>query len=412
MAKAFELNQLSTNDCISRGFSLFSKNFTRMMSWVGLSWLLPMLVIMSFGYTVFDPYAMADRGIRYNPDLWSTSDYALFHWLLYFSGIFILFAITYSGLVFMSARFYLGDNPPLTEIIKFVFKRFGAIFSVGVGNLLFGLAMIGLPFSVSVLLFLTDEPGSGFAVGLFISAPIAIVLIWFVYARYGLSMVTVICDDDGSTEAFPRSSYLTKKYRGRVVALIAMALLIVGGPFNTGLMSLGGLLIKNMLEGVDKHLLGDALRLCWFALCVPLMITPFVVMFFDMICRKENYDLAVMAQEFGISQTQMDEFRFDSTKGYMPKGYRRNAVGARKMMPPPAPVQPVPHQLGQPQMNQQGWGVPNQMQPQQPMQQGWPQQGQMPQMQPPVQQGWPQQSQQPMQPQAPRMPSPRGRRMR
>ncbi|MEE9311641.1 MAG: hypothetical protein V3V10_04435, partial [Planctomycetota bacterium] len=374
---------------------------------------LPMLVIMSFGYTVFDPYAMADRGIRYAPDLWSTSDYALFHWLLYFSGIFILFAVTYSGLVFMSARFYLGADPPLAEIIKFVFRRFGAVFSVGVGNLLFGLAMIGVPFSISVLLFLTDELGSGFAVGLFISTPIAIVLIWFVYARYGLSMVTAVCDDDGATEAFPRSSYLTTKYRGRVVALIAMALLVVGGPFNTGLMSLGGLLIKNMLEGVDKHLLGDALRLCWFALCIPLMITPFVVMFYDMICRKENYDLAVMAQEFGISQAQMDEFRFDSTKGYLPKGYRRNAVGARKMTPPPAPVQPVPHQLGQPQMNQQAWGMQGQMPQmpnQQPMQQGWGPQPQMP-SQPPMQQGWPQQGQMPMQPQAPRMPSPRGRRV-
>ncbi|MHC4840062.1 MAG: hypothetical protein ACYTDT_03745 [Planctomycetota bacterium] len=351
MAKAFELNQLSTGEYISRGFAVFSRNMTRMMTWVGFSWLMPMLVLMSFGFLTFDPYAMSVHDARYDPSIWATTNYAMYHWLLYISGVLLFFGITYGGLVFMTSRFYLGDDPPLQEVIKAVFKRLANIFLAGQLTLLLFVALAAIAYSFAVLLYLADNEPAGILVGMFISSPLLIVLVIFIGARYGLASVSVICDEESASDSFGRSSVLTKDHRGRVVVLLLMSVLVVGGPFNTGLFSLGGLLVKNMLENVEKHLLGDALRLCWFAVCIPIMVAPFVVMYFDMICRKESYDLAVMARSFGISQEQMDAFRFDSTRGYMPEGYRRNTVGARKMMPPPAPVAPPP----------QGWGPQQQM---------------------------------------------------
>ncbi|MDC1142729.1 hypothetical protein OAU50_06530 [Planctomycetota bacterium] len=366
MAKAYELNVLSTGDCVSRGFSLFSKNITRMMTWVGFSWLTPMLVLMSLGFAMFDPYAMNARDINYDPSIWATTDYAMFHWMLYISGVILFFGVTYGGLVYMASRYYVGDDPQLIEIIRAVFRRAGHVVMTGQLYLLFAVAVIGGAYSIAVLLYMSGEESGGVLVGMFLSTPGSILLLWLVMGRYALSPVSVVCDETSAFDSFSRSPDLTKGYRGRAFALILMSLFIVGGPFNSGLMSLGGLLIKGMLEGADKHLLGDALRLCWFAVCIPIMVTPFVVMYFDMICRKEGYDLAVMAGNFGISQEQMNAFQMDTGLGYVPVGYRRNRPGARKMIPPAIPQQ---------QAQQQGWPQQQGQQQARPMRSSRPQPG-------------------------------------
>lgn len=399
MRKAFDLRPLDFNDVLGRGFSLFMANFVGCLRWFLVMWLLPMLAVAVLFYFALEPYDWVGSLDRESPSLFEPNRYAIYFWLLKFAGLSLAFSTGASGIYYMTARVYVGGNPSLSEVMRAVYSRFSQVAGIAflhvmiVGGLT--LACWAPPF----MLWDSGEKGTAVLLGFLLWSAWLPLLLWY-WSVYGLNTPVVMLDDAEATEAFTRSAYLTKRARMRLIGVLVVVTMVVGAPGIPGLLGIPGAVFELLLVKEELPLLGVIANVAWDAVLLPLFFTPFVVYYFDMRCRKESYDLAVMARNFGIEEGEMQRYRFNPGLGYTPKGWtgqpgrRRPAV--RKPVQRPAavrhasagmPVAPIDFAHGaQPQWGPQPgmpgafpggnpqWQAPPQWPQQMPPQPGWPQQ--------------------------------------
>jgi hypothetical protein len=168
-------------------------------------------------------------------------------------------------------------------------------------------------------------------------------------------------DDAQAGESFGRSRFLTHGYRMRLFGVITAALLLVGAPGVPGLLTIPAWVGQDLLIDEGYPMVGDLLRILWEGALMPLFFIPQVVFYFDMRSRKEGYDLAVMARNFGIEEGEMMRYRMNPHEGYRPPGYKPTK-GRRQ--PPRIPPQPqVGPQQWQAMPPQPGWIPPPAMPP-------------------------------------------------
>jgi hypothetical protein len=129
-------------------------------------------------------------------------------------------------------------------------------------------------------------------------------------------------DDADSSSAFARSAALSKGFRWRLYLLMFVAAFLTGVPGLWSLMDLAGLAGRELLQQWELPLLGDLLRLFWQGLFAPMFFLPLVVFFFDQRSRKEGYDIAVMARNFGIDEVELLRFQHGANLGYIPRGWK------------------------------------------------------------------------------------------
>ncbi|MCB9896259.1 MAG: hypothetical protein H6839_17650 [Planctomycetes bacterium] len=385
MRKAFDLRPLEFNDVLGRSFSLFMANFVGYLRWVIIAWLLPMLAMAVLLYFTLDPYDWVARGGE-SPGVVEPNHYAAFYWLLKAAALVLAFTSGAAGIYYMTARIYVGGNPTLNETMRAVFERMTHVAGVGLVHALVAGGFTLFCWLTPFVLWDTDRSMSVLA-GLVLWTAWLPLFLWYM-GVYGLNCSTVMLDDAQVTEAFQRSAFLTKSSRMRLIGVLCATVLLVGAPGFPGILSIPSMLAANLLVEKDLPWAAVLLDVAWDAIVLPLFFIPLVVYYFDQRCRRESYDLAVMARNFGIEEGEMQRYRFNPGLGYMPKGYKAEAGRRRK--PTRMPAQRTPAQ------RQASAGMPTQGSPPGPwgpqpgMTGGFHGQAQYPQQAPPQ---WPQQGQ-------------------
>jgi hypothetical protein len=330
MRKAFDLRPLDFSDVLGRSFSLFTANFVGYLRWFLIMWLLPMFVVAGLLYLALDPFNWVGIPGREAPSLFEANSYAAYFWLLKLAGIVFAFTTGASGVYYMTARVYVGGNPGLGEVVRAVGSRFSHVAGAG---FLHEMVVVGITFGCLAPPFLLWEGDKGTAVlaGFVLWTAWLPLMLWYT-SVYSLNTPSIMLDDAEATEAFQRSAFLTKRARGRLMGVTLVTVIVVGAPGIPGLLTIPSMVGKELLVDAGLPLLTVVVDLAWDAVMLPLFFIPLVVYYFDMRCRKESYDLAVMARNFGIEETEMARFRFNPDLGYTPKGWKGERARRQKVV--------------------------------------------------------------------------------
>lgn len=328
MRKAFDLRPLDFNDILSRSFSLFTANFVGLLRWFLIAWLLPVLAVAILFYFALEPYQWAGRP-GHDPSMFEFSNYAAYVWLVKLASVSLAFSIGAAGIYYLGARLYVGDRPGLREVMQAVQERLNHMAGAAFLHVLAFVAITFFCLVPPVILGRSGEIGWALLWGLFGWCGYIPIAMWY-FGRFGLNVASTMLDDAEAMESFARSSYLTKKFRMRFAGVMITAVLVVGLPGVPGLLTIPALLGEELLADKGLPLLGVLLRLGWDAVLLPLFFLPPVVFYFDMRCRKEGYDLTVMARNFGIAEGEMQRYRFNPDLGYVPRGWKGPIVRGSK----------------------------------------------------------------------------------
>lgn len=338
MRKAFDLKPLGFNDVMGRSFSLYASAFMPFARWFLLAWTLPMLLLMALLYFALDPYSTA--GMIEEESIWQAGGYASYYWLLKLAALVLGFSVGASGLYYIGARHYVGGKPGLGEVARAIAARAGHLVGTSTLNVLILLAMTLVCFGLPVLMIVDGDAFEGFLL-MFLLSFLWVPAIGTYLGFWGMSVGCVTLDDASTPEAFSRSAFLSKGFRLRFVGMVAVGMLVVGAPGVPGLMTIPALVLQPLLADRGIAVIGDLVRVAWEGLLLPLFFLPLVPYYFDMRCRKEGYDLAVMARNFGIEEGEMMRYRMNPHAGYMPPGYKPERGRGMRPPTPAPPPQPI-----------------------------------------------------------------------
>jgi hypothetical protein len=427
MRQALDLRQLNFGDTLSRSFALFTRNALGYTRWMLLVYLLPMLGLHTWLYFLMEPYAWVDRPGA-EPGIFDLDTrWAQYTWLTTIAGVLLATSVAAAGIYYLTARLYVGASPSLGELFRALKARVGHLTGISFLHIAACAGLIAGAYAIPALMGLDGNEVGGWLMAILVCTPALVLIMAWYLGRWGLNRAVVMLDDAETTDAFQRSSYLTERFRWRLFGLGFVIMLLVGAPGIPGLLSAPGIVAKALATEGGWHLAADLLMVAWSGLLLPVFFIAPVVYYFDMRCRKESYDLAVMARNFGIEEAEMLRHRMNPGMGYYPPGYtgdrgrrerkpatRRLAAGQPAAVGagpaawgpkwpgagvgagvPPQPQWQTPGPMPQPGMPQRPWP---QQQPQWPT----PQQPQWPAPQQPQQPQWPA----PQQPQQPQWPAP------
>lgn len=386
MATAFDLRPLQFGEHLSRSFSIFLRHWVTLARWYLFTFFLPVAALMLLMHTLMDPYSFVAQRLE-EPSMFKPSTSAAYWWGIRFLALGFAHWFAAGGLFYMASRIYVGDSPGFMETVRAVMRRAGHLTGTSFVYLL-GLAGV-LLVSYGPAWLMAQDSGRNPEVGaimfaVFVSTPGAFLIGVAFLGNFGLSLACVMLDDADASSAFVRSRQLAKGFRWRLTMLVMVAGFITGVPGLWSLLDIPGMVARELISDSGFHLGADLAFVAWQGLLAPVFLLPVMVFFFDQRSRKEGYDLAVMARNFGIDEGQLLRFQMDPLLGYIPKGFKGER--RRKLLPQAASQQAS------------GWpastGWPQQAQPwPQPQGQPWPQ---------PQGQQWPQR-----QPQSPRPAQPR-----
>ncbi|MBX3474071.1 MAG: hypothetical protein KF754_06775 [Planctomycetes bacterium] len=347
MATAFDLRPLNFGDHLSRGFALFLRRWVRIAQWYALTFLLPMTLVVLAMHVLIQPYDwMAAH--QAEPSVLAASKYSAYYWLLRLISLAFSQWLAAAGVLYMTSRMYVGDEPGLAETARAVFKRAGHLTGTTLVHLLALSAILLVTFGPALLMAESGRRSDvvwAWVVGVCCSAPAAMVLALLYLGRFGLNLPCVMLDDADAASAFTRSAMLTKGLRLRLGMLFLVLMFLTGVPGLWFLLDVPGAVGRALLHSASWPLAGDLLSVAWQGLLGPVLWLPIVAYYFDQRSRKEGYDLAVMARNFGIEEADLLRHSMNSDLGYTPKGF----TGQRGVRPLPV-AQPV--MAGAPQFSQ------------------------------------------------------------
>ncbi|MCC6464959.1 MAG: hypothetical protein IT463_06415 [Planctomycetes bacterium] len=340
MRKAFDLRPLESGDMLSRAFALYSGRFVTYLRWALLAGFLPVGALAVLLYFGLSPYAHLDHHSAREPSLYSPSAYSLYHWLLKVAVLLTTLGPLGAGVTYLGARYYVGGDPTLGDVFRAVRARFGHMAGAVLLHLGVVLGITLVCYGPAVLYAAESKAGAA-AIAILLSTPAWIgIMCWYV-GRFSLNLPLVMLDDAEAGHAFSRASQLSKGFRWRLVGLTWAVGLVVGLPAVPGLLGVPGLVAQYLLVEARLALVGDLVRLGWDAVLAPLYFLPLVVYYFDQRCRKEGYDLAVMARNFGIEEAQLLHYGMNPRLGYQPQ-HISAATSAPTLRPEwRRPVRPV-----------------------------------------------------------------------
>lgn len=319
MRKAFDLRPLEFGDILSRSFALYVAHFS-LFAGLFLLFVFVPSALLQLGEYFFLPVPKPSSSSRTIEDP-AKAFASIFVFLL---EIVLALAFAGSGVYYLVSRVYLGAKTTIREAFSAVGSHFGQLLGSG----LIVLVAVGVLVAICVVpavIGLSDQNrsnGAGtFAIAMLLGMGIAPLLLWLT-GRYGLVFCAVMLEDMGPEEALPRSAELTRGYTWRLIGLctvMALCLCLLQTP---------AWILEGFLSGKSREwrLVGDLVGAAWTALILPVMVIPSVIYYFDLRCRKEGFDLAVLAATFGVDPNFIarlqatGRYSYD-IPAYMPKGW-------------------------------------------------------------------------------------------
>ncbi len=342
MRKAFDLRPLDFGDILSRSFSLYMTHFSLFAGLFLLFVFVPAALIQTGEY-LFLPVPKASTSGRMFDDP-AKAFIGVFIWLL---EVVLAAAIAGGGIYFLVSRVYMGAKTNIREAIRAIGAHFGQLLGTGlivlvaVGALS---AIFVVPFIVGVTEANSREGAKMISISVLLGMVVSPLLVWL-FSRYGLVFCAVMLEDQGADEAFSRSAELTKGYAWRLIGLCTVMLLCYW-LLQIPAWTLSAVFAKSTRQW---QLVGALIGSAWTALMLPLIVIPSVIYYFDLRCRKEGFDLAVLAATFGVDPNFIarlqatGRYSYD-IPAYTPKGWDPNKQPAAvipQMPMPAAHTQPV-----------------------------------------------------------------------
>ncbi|CAG0934195.1 hypothetical protein PLCT1_02625 [Planctomycetaceae bacterium] len=337
MRKAFDLRPLDFGDILSRSFSLYITHFS-MFAGLFLLFVFVPAALIQIGEYLFLPVPKANTSGRLIEDP-AKAFIGVFVWLL---EVVLAAAIAGGGIYFLVSRVYMGAKTNIREAIRAIGAHFGQLLATG----LIVLVAVGALSAIFVVPFIvgaterSSRDGAGTVALSFLLAMGVVPLLLWLFSRYGLVFCAVMLEDQGADEAFSRSAELTKGYAWRLIGLCTVMLLcywLLQIP--TGVISAA--FAKSTRQW---QLVGALIGSAWTSLMLPLIVIPSVIYYFDLRCRKEGFDLAVLAATFGVDPNFIarlqatGRYSYD-IPAYVPKGWDAKKQPAAVI--PQMPVQPA-----------------------------------------------------------------------
>lgn len=232
----------------------------------------------------------------------------------------LAWALAGSGVYFLVSRLYLGSETSIRQALSAVAAHFAALLSSGV----IVLGVLGLLVgAVLVPLLISIEGGGKEGAGVAFLMSMAVVpALPLLYGRFGLVFCCVMLEDLRPDEALMRSWRLSANYGGRLVGIAFVMLLLFA------MLRIPGEVCASALSGYGRsyEFAGSMLSLAWQALVAPVLVIPPAIFYFDLRCRKEGFDLAVLAASFGVdpnflAQLQAQGRNSYNIPGYVPRGW-------------------------------------------------------------------------------------------
>jgi len=204
-----------------------------------------------------------------------------------------------AGTVRIISDSYLGRTPRLQDALALGLSKIWSLAAVGLGKVVV-LSLIAAGGGVIVAVLAAMAKGMGALAGLLIFA-VVVACAWFVIfvaCGYGVTTPVVVLEDLRSGfDAFGRSWELTRSFKGKVLGLAVVAILLTNTLPSLVLRGLGSVAVRSV----------PALGLVLTALgyIVPLILTPvfaavITLMYYDFRVRREAFDLQVLGQRLGI----------------------------------------------------------------------------------------------------------------
>jgi hypothetical protein len=251
------LRPLTLPDLFDEVFSLYRKNF---------------LLVFGIAGVAYIPFSVLLRLVLGVPPENLTEEQALgmlgtYFWTTMF--FFLAAMLAEAALTKAIADRYLGQASHVLGAYGFVLQR---LFS-----LLGTLILLGLAWVVGALTLIG----------------------WIFVFFWTIFVIPVFAiEDRAATDAFSRSRQLAKENWGRIllVGLLAGLILWIVG---WGMAALTNLIFGTYAQGLQGVLAGTFEGLAQ-ALVVPIWLTAFVLLYFDIRVRKEGFDLQVLAQEMAM----------------------------------------------------------------------------------------------------------------
>ena len=344
MRKAFDLRPLDFGDILSRSFSLYITHFSMFAGLFLLFVFVPAALIQAGEY-LFLPAPKASTSGRMIEDP-AKAFIGVFIWLL---EVVLAMAIAGGGIYFLVSRVYMGAKTNIREAIRAIGGHFGQLLGTGlivlvaVGALS---AIFVVPFVVGATDTNTRDAFKTVTVAIMLGMVVSPLLLWL-FSRYGLVFCAVMLEDLGADEAFSRSAELTKGYAWRLIGLCTVMLLCYW------LLQIPAGVVSAAFAKSSRQwqLVGALIGSAWTSLMLPLIVIPSVIYYFDLRCRKEGFDLAVLAATFGVDPNFIarlqatGRYSYD-IPAYVPKGWDPKKQPAAII--PQVPVQPAYPQPGYP----------------------------------------------------------------
>jgi hypothetical protein len=288
----YELRPLSLAEILDAAFRLVQ---TEWRTLVGFSMImqLPLIVLATQANWLFDPFADPFAGEEMpTPEMLMTMG-------LTGGGIGLLYLILYpfiAGAVTAAVgNFYLGRRFELAEaaraglhsLLRLVFAYVVYVIAIGL-MILVGAAIVGL-LGGALVQFLGNLGGAGkllIGIGGFIVFVAIFIGLFFVASVSSLLAPIVVLEARGIFASVARAFALGRTSLWRLIGVIMTAGLIVGFPVFGAQVMIGFVPYLGVLVWAAFQAVGFA-----FTTSVA------VVLYFDLRCRAENYDLELLAQQ-------------------------------------------------------------------------------------------------------------------
>ncbi len=310
------LQPMKPTDILDAMFSLYLRHF-RLFLGISAVYFVAMLV---FNFTLFGWifYTLSNTplGLGHASARWGTAIVILFV-IVVPTIVFVTLLVT-GGLIFASARCYLGEQTTFSVALQHVLRRFFPYFG---SSLLWGLAVGAFPFAIYLAVSLLWGLIVGVLATTLIGIPFAIyfAVLWYFYS------VAVLVEDKPIMQSFRRSKELVKGTWWRVFGillaiylLIFMVNFILNGSLGLILSLVGGAQGVDILELMRQIFLGgtsiESSNILLFSLIrnfinlavttflLPLGIIGTVLLYYDLRIRKEGFDIERMATHVDTEQ--------------------------------------------------------------------------------------------------------------
>jgi hypothetical protein len=215
--------------------------------------------------------------------------------VLYYLASLVLTA----GTIRIISDAYLGRTPRLREALSLGVSKLAPLIGVGFGKgmvvMLIAVGTMGVTTLAVALAAASSAAGILFAIG---SVAAGFWFGTFVLCGYGVTTPVIVLENlAGSFDAFGRSWALTRGFKGKVLGLSTVALLLTNTLPSLVLQGVGSALAATLPA------LGFVITALGYAL--PLILTPVIaavitLMYYDLRVRREAFDLQMLGEELGI----------------------------------------------------------------------------------------------------------------